>query len=128
MFGKKSDSDKKLDAAKVDLAAANAKLQKVIAAEDAAANSSDMYAQWRSARDDADADVRRLEKLIATIQAGAQALREHEAAEAMNKRIAAARKQNEAVAARLKDDGVRLVAELKALRATLPRPALRPAP
>jgi hypothetical protein len=115
MLGRKSDNEKKLDTAKVDLAAANARLQKVIAAEDASANSADAYAIWRSARDDAEAEVRRLDKLIAAIEAGAEDIRKHEAAELMNKRIVAARKQNEAVAERMRTDGVRLIAEVKAL-------------
>ncbi|MEH2482025.1 hypothetical protein V1282_005382 [Nitrobacteraceae bacterium AZCC 2146] len=115
MFGRKSENAKRLDAAKIDVAAARVRAATIAAGEEAALENAATYAAWRTERDTATADVERLEKLIAALTAGGEAQRQHDAEEALRRRIDLARKNNAALAERIKIEGSRLSVELKAL-------------
>jgi hypothetical protein len=115
MFGRKSDNEKRLDAAKVDLAAARAKLGAIDAKESDALANGTAFAAWSEERKTAATEVDRLARLIAVLVAGGDAARRHDADEAFRKRVDAARKNNAAVAERLRTDGAKLSAELTAL-------------
>ncbi len=115
MFGRKSESEKKLDAAKVDLAAARVKLNAIDAKEVEALGNGATFAAWNQDRNAASAEIDRLERWIAALQAGDEAQKRHSAEEAIRKRIADARKTNEVLTARIRTEGPRLSFELKAL-------------
>jgi hypothetical protein len=115
LFGRKSEIEKRLDAAKLDLAAARAKLAAIDAKEGDALASGTAFAAWSEERKAAATEVDRLERLIAALVVGGEAARQHDADEAFRKRVDVAKKTNEALAERMKTDGVRLAAELKAL-------------
>jgi hypothetical protein len=115
MFGRKSESEKKLDAAKVDLAAAKAKLAAINSKEAVALIDSAAFAAWSTERNAALSEVDRLERLTAGLAKGAEDQKRDEADAALRKRIADARKANDALAARIRTDGGRLLTELKTL-------------
>ncbi len=56
-----------LDAARTDLAAAEATLAAILAGEDAAATTSKDYAEWRASRSDATVEVERMRRLVAKL-------------------------------------------------------------
>jgi hypothetical protein len=115
---RKSEIERRLDGARADLSAAEAKATAVAAREEAALVDGASYGKWRAERDVVADEINRLIRLIrliAALQAGADAARQHDADEALRKRIASARKDSEALAARIRDDGNRLLVELKTL-------------
>jgi hypothetical protein len=112
---RKSEVERRLDGARVDLAAAEAKAKAIAAREEPALADGASYAKWRMERDAAADETQRLTKLIAALEQGAEAARAHDEAEALRKRIAAARKDSEALAERIRNEGNRLLIELRTL-------------
>jgi hypothetical protein len=115
LLARKSEEDRKLAAARSDLDAAQRKLSTLLGRENAAATSADRWGQWTAERDVAAAEVARLTALVGQLEADAEAARAHDDAEALQKRVAAARKHNEALAERIRAEGNRLLIELKTL-------------
>jgi hypothetical protein len=109
---RKSETDKRLPPAKADLTAQRAKLTAIDAGEAAALGDAAAYAKWREGRAAVVAEVERLERLIAALEAGAEAARVHDEAEATRRRLAAARKAADDLAMRIKIDGQRIATEL----------------
>ena len=115
MFGRKSDLEKRADSARADLTAARTKLTEINAGEDQAAAATESYTAWRTTRETALSEVQRLTRLVISLEAGDEAQRQNAADEALRKRAADARKRNETLARRIREDGARLVREIKAL-------------
>jgi hypothetical protein len=112
---RKTDTERKIDAAKVDLAAARAKLAAIDARGDEAAHDSKLFATWSGERQAAAVEVDRQERLIGAITADGEAQKRNEADAALQARINAAKKSSAAVAERLRTEGAKLAAALKAL-------------
>jgi hypothetical protein len=115
LFGRKSDLEKRLVSARKDYDTALAKVEIIVARKNVAAETAETFAAWRVEYEAALGEMSRLETLVCAMMEGAEALKAHEAAEALRIRIDAARKVNAVVAQRMVTDGVRLVAEIKAL-------------
>jgi hypothetical protein len=115
MFGRKSDTEKKTDAAKVDLAAARAKLAAIDAREVEALADSAAFATWSAERKQAATEVDRLERLTTALASNEEDRKRHEVEAALQKRVDAAKKNNAAVAERMRTEGAKLAAALKAL-------------
>ena len=110
---KPSEEEKQLAAARSELAAAQKKHATTLSREGAAAKSADRYAMWTSECAGAEAEVRRLTKLVAALEVSIQ-----EAAQAAAdaaKRLEACRAANQAAAQRLRTDGARLMSEILTL-------------
>lgn len=109
---RKSESEKRLASARPDLNAARAQLAAIDTDETAALSDGVSFARWREKRAAAAAEVERLERLVAALEAGAEAARAHDEAEAMRVKRTAARKAADDLAKRIREDGQRMAAEL----------------
>ena len=116
MFGRKSsDAEKRLEVAKAELVAAQANVAALIADENAAAAGADTYATWRSSRDAATTEVERLTKLIGSLSSEIEELQQRDAEDALRKRTASAKKTNEALARRIRDEGGKALDTIRTL-------------
>jgi hypothetical protein len=115
MFGRKSEIEKRLDAAKLDVAAARTKLSAIDAREVEALADSAAFATWSAERKQAATEVDRLERLTTALASNEEDRKRHEVEAALQKRVDAAKKNNAAVAERMRMDGAKLAAALKAL-------------
>lgn len=113
--GKLVDLEKRLSTAKADLDAARAKLAAITAAGNAASETYISYAKWRSECDEAMIEVGRLEKFIAGFEQEVAEIRRIDGLAAIQKRAAAARKSNAALAERVRVEGAKLSMQLLAL-------------
>lgn len=110
---RKNEADKKVDAAKVDLAAARAKLVAIDARDVEALANSATFAVWSTERTAAATEVDRLERLVAALVAG-DAASKREAEEApLRARRQAAEKFSAEVAARFRTEYPKLLRSLK---------------
>lgn len=109
---RRSETDKRAAAARADLDAARAQLTAIDAEETAALGDGAAYAKVRERRAAFVAEIERLERLIAALEAGAEAARAHDEAEAMRKRREAANKRAADLLQRVRVDGPRIAAEL----------------
>lgn len=112
---RKSENEKKLDTAKTDLAAAKAKLVTIDGRKNDALGSGAAFAAWREEQGEVASEADRLEGLTAALIAGGEAQAKFEAEELLKKRVEAARKNNAAIAERLRTEGAKLTAALKEL-------------
>jgi hypothetical protein len=108
-------SDKRLDSARVDFAAAKAKLLAIDAKEVEALGNGASFAAWRDERAAAELELDRLVRLVSALEDGAEAAAKYDAEETFRKRTEAARKNNAEVAGRIKSEGPKLAAALKSL-------------
>lgn len=109
------DLEKRLDAAKTDLASAEARVAALAATEDAATETAASYAQWRSERDEALIEVGRLQRFIAALEPTVVEQRRADEVQAIRKRAAAARKANAALAERIRMEGAKLSGQMLSL-------------
>ncbi|MVT69984.1 hypothetical protein GPL21_33410 [Bradyrhizobium pachyrhizi] len=112
---RKSETDARLAAVRTDLVAAKARLAEIDTRRAAALEDSRAFATWSGERQSAATEIDRLEQLIASVIADDEASRKDEAEAAVRKRIVAARKNNAAVAERMRTEYPKLAAQLKAL-------------
>jgi hypothetical protein len=112
---RKSENEKRLSGAGADLVTARAKLSAIDAKEGDAIVNGATFATWQNERAAAATELDRLERLIAALQAGGEAARQHDLDEAFRIRMEAARKNNTDVAERLRTEGAQLAAAMKAL-------------
>ena len=115
IFGRKSEIDKRLAAARKELAAAQQKLEAISAKETETLADGAAHSTWRAERDAAANEVDRLTRLIAALEDGEETARQHDIDEALRKRREAAEKNNAAVAERLRTEGPQLSTAMKAL-------------
>jgi hypothetical protein len=115
LFGRKTEIEKRLAAARNELATTQHRLNATAAKETEALADGAAYSTWRAERDAAASEVDRLTRLIAALEAGEETARQHDFDEALRKRIDAAKKNNAAVAERLRTEGAQLSTALKAL-------------
>jgi len=115
LFGRKTEIEKRLAATRNELTTAQAKLAAIDANETEALLNGATYSAWRAERGDAATEVDRLTHLIAVLEAGDEAARQHDVDEAFRKRVDAARKNNAVIAERMRTEGAKLATALKAL-------------
>jgi hypothetical protein len=109
---RKSEVDKRAATARADLDAARAQLTAVDAEENVALTDGAAFQAWRTKREAIVTEVERLDRLVTALQAGAEAARAHDEAEALRKRLADARKKADDLAGRVRKDGPRIASEL----------------
>ena len=102
---RKTEADKRITAARTGLDAARAQLIEVDAEESAALGDSVAYAAWREKRAAVVAEVERHERLVEALEAGAEATRVHDEAEAERKVLAAARDDVDLLVKRIRGFG-----------------------
>lgn len=113
---RKSETEKRLNAARADLSGAQSKLSAIVAGEEKALLADGaVYKAWRADRDAAATDVEHQTQLIAVLEAGAEATRRHDADVALRGRISDARKAADELSARIQSEGRRIAAELRQL-------------
>jgi hypothetical protein len=108
-------SDKKIDAAKAELAAVRVKLDVILSREVASLHDSAAFAIWNEERTAVATEEDRLERLIAALTEGGEAQAKFEAEEALRKRAETAREHNAALSERIRTEGAQLAATMKAL-------------
>ncbi len=111
-FRKPSEADKRAVAARSDLEGARAALAAIETGRKAAQTDSLAFAKWDAARATAALEVARLIGLAEACNADAETARLAEETEAVRKRLAAARKDADDLAKRIRVDGERIAAEL----------------
>lgn len=120
MFGLKTSS-KRIETTRADLVAARVLLKAIEAGENEASETTETYAKWRTSRDAATLEVKRLETLVDALDVGGEEQRRREADAELRKRIEASRKANVDLARRLKGEGKKLSADLIALMQNVAR-------
>lgn len=114
-FFKKSESEKRLARARADMASKQSQLDALNVREASVLDDGPAYSKLRAERSVLVDEVDRLTKLIAALEAGEAAARQHDIDEAKRRRAEAARELQLRVSDRMRTDGVRLSSEVKLL-------------
>jgi hypothetical protein len=107
MLARRPEAERRLDTARDELAAAEAAAAAISARENTELADPVAYKIWQSEHDAAVAEVKRRRKLVASIEDQTAREGEQQAAAALQKRITDAKKNNELIAARMRDEGVK---------------------
>jgi hypothetical protein len=112
LLAKIPEAERRLDAAREGLAAAEAAVAAIAAREKAAINDQANYDRWQRENSAAAAEVTRLGKLVASIEEQATRESEEKAAAALRERVGSQNRANQQLARRLRDEGVKASAVL----------------
>lgn len=114
-FRRQSEADKRITAVRADLRAARDQLAGIDAEEALALEDSAAFAAWSQKRAAAASEVDRLERLTTVAENAATEVSRSEADAAAHREIAAARKEADDLANRVRTDGARIMGELLSL-------------